>query len=614
MAKQPPVRKAIGEFLRVANHFRADLARERWRAAQSFIALLVGVIAQLLEPWPLKYIIDSVLSPQVAGGPQTHPHGASPAMALVVAGVAYVLIIAVRASADYVESVGFAMIGSRVVARLRSRLFSHLQALPLAFHNKSRHGDLLARVVGDIRLVRDVAVTAVLPLAASALILVGMAGVMLWVNWRLALVALSVLPLFLLSTVKIGGRIHQAARKQRQHEGRIAASAAEAISAMQVVKALSLESRFDASFAVNENRSASDEVKTRKLVARLSRTTDLLIAVSTAVVLVYGGRLVIAEAMTIGGLVVFLTYMKRGLRPLKDFAKYAARLSKASAAAQRIFELLEAETDAEHDNATAEAPRLKGAIEFSGLDYGYDSQSLVLKDFSASIAPGEFVAIVGDSGVGKSTLLSLLLRFYEPTRGSLAIDGTPINRWTRASLRAQISIVLQDTVLFVGSIADNIAYGADDVTPEAIEAAAKLARADEFIARLPEGYDTVVGERGVTLSHGQRQRIAIARAAVRNAPILLLDEPATALDQHNKALVREGLARLASGRTTLMVTHDLNDALSADRILLIQNGRIAEQGSHQDLISLGGRYAEMHRIQRHRHTTSSPETPRVAVR
>lgn len=597
MASTKSIRKSTQEAIRLYRHFRADLVRERWGIARAMGALLVGVFAQLLEPWPLKFVVDSLLTPPASGDPTGAWTALPVTTALVMAGAVYVVCVAVSASAEYYQSVGFAMIGNRIISRLRSRLYSHLQALPLTFHNKSRHGDLLVRMVGDIKLLRDVAVTAVLPLLGSVLVLLGMAAVMLWLNWKLALVALAVLPLFMLSTVRLGRRIHEAARKQRQREGAVAAQAAEAISAMHLVQALSLESHFEKSFSVNENRNVADEVKTRKLAARLTRTTSLLIAVSTAIVLVYGGHQVLQSAMTVGSLIVFLTYMKRGLRPLKNFAKYAARLSKASAATERVFELLETDSATAGDEESAEAPRFRGAIEFNNVHYRYDAAAPVLTGFSATIAPGECVAIVGSSGVGKSTLLSLLLRFYEPERGQVSIDGVPIDAWSRTSLRSQTSIVLQDTVLFAGTIADNIAYGTVDANRQQIILAAKLAAAHDFITALPAGYDTPVGERGVTLSHGQRQRIAIARAAVRDAPILLLDEPATALDQQNKQLVREALARLASGRTTLMVTHDLNDAVIADRILLVDGGRVAEQGTHEELMRLDGRYAHLYRVQ-----------------
>ncbi len=613
MASTSSIRKATNEAARLYRHFRADLVRERWGIVRAMSALLVGVFAQLLEPWPLKFVIDTLLNPTASGDSATPVLGLSATAALAMAGVAYVLCVAVSAWAEYYESVGFAMIGNRIISRLRSRLYSHLQALPLTFHNKSRHGDLLVRMVGDIKLLRDVAVTAVLPLLGSVLVLLGMAAVMLWLNWQLALVALAVLPLFMLSTVRLGRRIHQAARKQRQREGAVAAQAAEAISSMHLVQALSLESHFEKSFSVNENRNVADEVKTRKLAARLSRTTSLLIAVSTAIVLVYGGHQVLQSAMTVGSLIVFLTYMKRGLRPLKNFAKYAARLSKASAATERVFELLETDHVTAGDESAAVAPRFRGAIEFQEVHYRYEAAAPVLTGFSASIAPGECVAIVGSSGVGKSTLLSLLLRFYEPEQGQVTIDAVPLDAWSRTSLRSQISIVLQDTILFAGTIADNIAYGTVDADRQQILLAAKLAEAHEFITALADGYDTLVGERGVTLSHGQRQRIAIARAAVRDAPILLLDEPATALDQQNKQLIRGALKRLASGRTTLMVTHDLNDAVIADRILLVDGGRVAEQGTHEELLELDGRYAHLYRVQTRTPAPRTSETSHATL-
>lgn len=613
MARSKSIRKLTTEAVRLYRHFRADLLRERWGMARAMSALLVGVFAQLLEPWPLKFVIDRVLTPAAGGEPESVMFGLSASTTLVAAGMAYVLCVAVSAVAQYHETVGFAMIGNRIISRLRSRLYNHLQALPLTFHNKSRHGDLLVRMVGDIKLLRDVAVTAVLPLIGSVLVLIGMAFVMLWLNWQLALVALAVLPLFMLSTIRLGRRIHQAARKQRKREGAVAAQAAEAISSMQLVQALSLESHFEKNFSVNENRNVADEVKTRKLAARLSRTTSLLIAASTAVVLVYGSHQVLRSAMTVGSLIVFLTYMKRGLRPLQNFAKYAARLSKASAAVERVFELLETDHAAKDEEHAADAPPLEGAIEFKDVHYRYESAAPVLAGFSASIATGECVAIVGRSGAGKSTLLSLLLRFYEPEQGQVTIDGTSIDAWSRASLRSQISIVLQDTVLLAGTIADNIAYGTADASRPQIEAAAKLAEAHDFILGLPAGYDTAVGERGVTLSHGQRQRIAIARAAVRDAPILLLDEPATALDQQNKQLVRQALARLASGRTTLMVTHDLNDAVIADRILLVDGGRVAEQGTHEQLMRLDGRYAYLYRVQTQTPSSRSSEISHATI-
>jgi ATP-binding cassette subfamily B protein len=421
--------------------------------------------------------------------------------------------------------------------------------------------------------------------------------VMLIINWRLALLAMLVLPLFALSTVRFGGRIHEAARKQRKREGALAATASEAISAVHFVQALSLENHFATGFVRNNRKSVSEGVQSKRLAARLTWTTDVLIAAATAIVLWVGARSVLAGAMTPGDLVVFLTYLKRGFRPLQDFAKYSARVAKAAAAGERIVELLDTEPDIRDAPDAITAPSIVGRLEFDHIQFCYHSRTPVFEDLQLAIEPGQCVAVVGVSGIGKSTLLNLVPRMYDPTAGAVRIDGQDIRRWTLASLRSQISIVLQDTVLFAGNVYDNIALGAPGVNAAQIEAAARLANAHGFVSALPNGYESMLGERGVNLSHGQRQRIAIARAAVRDAPILLLDEPTVGLDEENERLVRDALLRLAKGRTTLLVTHDLRDVTTADLIVYVEAGRILEQGTHDELLSQGGRYATLFRLQ-----------------
>lgn len=605
MTTRARITKALPAFSNMVRHFAPELASQRWRIFTAIAILLAGVAMQLLEPWPLKSVID-VLTGEAPARSSSTQSGLSPETTLLLAAVAYVAIVALRATAEYHESVAFAVIGNRVVSRIRTRLYRQLQALPLSFHHRSRQGDLLVRMVGDVKMLREVAVTAVLPLIGGVLVLTGMMGVMLWLNWHLALVAVVAIPVFALSTLRLGKRIHEAARDQRKREGAVAAMAAEAIASIQVVQALSLESQFEDGFNTSDEQSARDEVKTRKLTARLSRWTDILIATATAVVLWYGGRQALSGSLSPGDLVVFLTYLKRGLRPLQEMARYAARLSKATAAGERIMELLDTRSDVADRPGAIDAPQLRGAIEFDTVTFEYESGATVLDQFSVSVEPGEFIAIVGPSGVGKSTILNLLSRFYEPTRGAIRIDGHQVHDWTIASIRCQMSIVLQDTVLFAANVWDNIAFGALGASRAAIERAAKLAEADGFIRKLPRGYDTVLGERGVNLSHGQRQRIAIARALVRNAPIALLDEPATALDQQQKRLVRDALHRLARGRTTVLVTHDLADAQRADRVLVLEHGRVVEHGTPQKLLSLGGRFAEMYRLQTRSTDSSEP--------
>jgi ATP-binding cassette, subfamily B, bacterial len=427
----------------------------------------------------------------------------------------------------------------------------------------------------------------------------------------LALLATATLPLFWFSTVRISRRIHEAARKQRRREGAMAATAAESISAIKIVQALSLESVFAEDFSSRNKKSQKEDFQATRLAARLGRTVDVLLALATAMVLWYGARLVLRSEMTPGDLLVFVTYLKRAFHPARDFAKYTARLSKAAAAGERVIELLQQTPDVRDRADAVRAPAFSGAVRFADVSFGYEPGREVLKHVHLHVAPGQYVALAGPSGIGKSTLASLVLRLYDPTEGAVMIDGRDIREYTLASLRGQISVVLQDSILFAATVAENIAYGAPQATREDVEAAARLANAHEFIEALPEGYETVVGERGVTFSHGQRQRIAIARAAVRRCPILILDEPTTGLDEENERSVSEALERLAHGRTTFLITHDLQSAARADLILYLEGGRILESGSHRELIEAGGRYAALYRLQSS--TPSDEKNARVLV-
>jgi len=422
---------------------------------------------------------------------------------------------------------------------------------------------------------------------------------MLFLEWRLALLAALTVPLFLLTTTRLGRGIHAAARKQRMREGAMAAAAAESITAIREVQALSLEGEFAQSFGRRNRQSQQEELKAAKLSAKLERTVDVLGALATALVLWYGAFLVMRGRMTAGDLVVFLTYLKRAFKPAKDFAKHTGRLAKAAAGGERVVAILEREPDVRDVPGAVAAPRFAGAVEFRDVAFDYEPGTPVLHEVSFRAKPGEFVAITGPSGGGKSTLVSLLLRLYDPTRGSVRIDGRDLREFTLASLRSQIGVVLQDTQLFVGSVRENIALGCTEKTREEIEQAARTANADEFIRRLPEGYDTVVGERGATLSRGQRQRIAIARAVLRGTPILLFDEPTTGLDSESEAHVTRAIQALPSGMTRILVTHDLRVAQKADLALYLDRGRVLEMGRPHELQQGDGPYAALHRMQSH---------------
>jgi len=531
MAKVKSLKQSVPDFWDLLKYMRPYLRRHRPLIASSFLALFAGVMMRALEPWPLKMVIDHVIIP---GSVQTTGNGwidtLEPLTLVAGSSLALILILGLRALSTYWQKVGFALVGNKVLSQVRAALFRHIQCLSLSFHNKSRSGDLLVRVIGDIGLLKDVAVTAFLPLIGSVLVLASMAALMLWLNRKLALLVLVSAPLYWIPTLVLGKRIQGVSRKQRKRESAMASTVAESIGAMQVVQTLSLEDTFADQFGKQNQKSIKEGVKIKRLLAKLQGTVQLMTGVSTAVVLFYGTVLILRGSLSAGELLVFLSYLKAAFKPMQDFAKYSGRMAKASAAGERVIQLFETPADVSDAADALPAPAFKGALTFDHVSFGYEAKQVVLKDISFHITPGQKVAIVGPSGAGKSSLIGLLSRLYDPTDGQVLFDGEDIRHFTLESLRLQISVVLQDTLLFATSIEENIAYGAPGSSDTAIQDAARLANIHEFIESLPEGYATQVGERGVTLSVGQRQRISLARAALRQAPILILDEPTSIID------------------------------------------------------------------------------------
>ncbi|HIK07853.1 MAG TPA: ABC transporter ATP-binding protein [Trichormus sp. M33_DOE_039] len=576
-------------------YFWPDIRPQYGLLLISAIALVADVGLRVLEPWPLKFVFDYVL---LRGEKLNNlPVSLEPITLLTLSAVAVLLITGLRALAAYGSTVGLATVSSRVMATVRNRLYCHLQDLSLTYHTRARSGDLIIRVSGDASRLQEIMITAALPLLVSILSLVGMIGVMFWMNRSLTFLSLLTLPLFWLVTNRLSRRIKDSSLKQRQQEGAVAATAAESLAAIKLVKALSLQDAFARVFSQQNHRSLKESVKTQRLAAHLERTVDGVIALGTAIVLWYGSWLALRDALTPGDVLVFLTYLKNAFKPVQNFAKYTGRLAKAAASSERILDVLNQQPDIRDLSDAIPAPIFRGAVCFDHVHFAYESGQVLLQDINFNIQPGQQVAIVGTSGGGKSTLVSLLLRLYDPTSGHVMIDGRDIREYTLASLRPQISVVLQDSLLFAASIRENIAYGIAGISDAEIEAAARLAHAHDFIQALPQGYDTLVGERGATLSGGQRQRIAIARAAIRQAPILILDEPTTGLDKGNEKGVIDALQRLAENRTTFLITHDLDFATRADMIVYLENGRIVEQGSHRELMHKNGRYAALYEVQ-----------------
>jgi ATP-binding cassette subfamily B protein len=599
MARSRPksIVEALPGLRRVMVRFAPFLRPHRPLLAGATGALIGATLMRLLEPWPLKFVIDRVVpSASVEGGGSgiAAIDALDPMTLLALCAAGLVAVIALRAVFQYLATIGFAIVGNRVLTEVRGVLFRHLQGLSLAFHSRARTGDLTTRLIGDVGMLKETMVTAALPLLANAMVLVGMLAVMLWLDWQLALIALLPLPLLWLGSVRIGRQIQTVSRKQRKLEGDMAATAAEAMAGMRTVQALAIEDRAAESFEVANRKSLKDGVKAKRLAAGLERMVDLLVALATALVLYFGALQVLRGRITPGDLIVFLTYLKATFRPIRSYAKYTARLAKASASGERVIEVLDELPDIRDAPGARPAPALRGEIVFDEVVFAYGDGLPALGPLSLRVAPGTRVALTGPSGAGKSTLTALMLRLYDPTTGRVLYDGADIRDFTLESLRLQTSLVPQETLMFRGTLAENIALGAGRaVSRSEIEEAARRANAHDFIAALPNGYDTQVAERGATLSAGQRQRIAIARAVLRRGPILILDEPTTGLDGANEAAVEEAIWRLAEGRTTLCVTHDLGLAAQADRILYLEHGQIVEDGAHGELLARRGRYARL---------------------
>jgi ATP-binding cassette subfamily B protein len=601
MAKSKPqsLSAALPSLVKMLQQFAPFLKPQRRLIGTAFVALLAETAMRLLEPWPLKLMFDRIILPgfQVDTAGIQALVGLPPMVVLTLLAIALVLIATLRGAFAYCSAVNMAVAATYVMTAIRSDLYSHIQRLSLSFHNQTKSGDMITRVTYDIERLREVTVVAALPLLTNSLTLVGMVGVMFILNWELALIAISVLPLFLLTTRHMGNKICTVARRQRKREGAMAASAAEAIAAMQVVQALSLEDILAQTFSQQNRKSLKESAEAQRLRAGQERLVEVLVAIALSLVLWRGVQLTLQGTVTPGDLLVFITYLKVAFKPMRQLAKYTGQIAKATASGERILALMAIEPEVQDRRGAQVAPPFQGAVCCQNVTFAYQGDRGILRNLNFSVEPGQQVAIVGPSGSGKSTLVSLLLRLYDPMEGSVQIDGHDLREYTLASLRRQVSIVLQDTILFAASVRDNIAYGNPLATDADIIAAAKLANAHEFILNLPDGYDTQLGERGATLSGGQRQRLTIARAAVRDAAIVILDEPTAGLDNASEQVVTEALQRLTRDRTTFWISHNLRSVQSADQIFYIEQGQLLEQGTHADLMDQNGFYARLYRLQ-----------------
>lgn len=572
------LRTALPKLRRFAPHAAPHVRRERALVAGGLAALFAEVAFRLLEPWPLKIVVDAVVAPGAAARPGID-------RLLILAGLGVLAVVALRALMAYLTTVAFALAGNRVLTRVRADLYDHVQRLSLAQHARTSTGDLVTRLTSDVGRLQEVVVTAGLPLVGNVVTLVAMTAVMAVLDWRLTLVLLGAFPAFLLLGRRQARRITTVSRDQRKREGDLAALAVETLGAMRVVQAYALEPVLRERFGRSNRKGLRAGVQARRMAAALERSTDVLVGVATAVVLTLGARRVLAGALSPGELVVFLTYLKSAFKPMRDLAKYTGRIARAAASAERLVDLLGTRTEIADASWARPAPAFRGDIRFEGVSAAYRPDRPALHDVSLHVHPGQRLAVVGPSGAGKSTLAALLLRLQDPVSGCVRLDGHDLRDLTLESLRRQVAIVLQESVLFAATVRENIAHGRPCAGDAEIEAAARAANAHGFISALPVGYETVVGERGATLSGGQRQRIAIARAVLRDAPIVVLDEAMAGLDAAAEHAVRDALWHLTAGRTTIVIAHDLDAVADADVMAWLERGRLTDLGAPAEVMA-----------------------------
>ena len=576
--------------------------KKHWKlAVMAYSGLLLMIVVALLSPWPLKLILDHIVlgNPLPAKVAFLTPWLGENNMELVLAGLVLTFIFfqVLDSVFSYVHKIGMLSIGEMLATDIREHVFAHLQRLSLSFHETTRSGDLVYRLTSDIQDVKAILVQLPQHFVYRLLMILSHLGLMLVMEWRLALIAFGVIPILYYMQWHLGRSAQSATQKKKSKESDVTSLVAENVTAMALVQAYGREDLQQARFASDSRQSLNFELTAVRLTKTFKRISDVLIALGTSGVVYYGGSLAFDGTIFPGTLILFVAYLRNLYHPTEKFAEMLLEVASSQVAGARLLELVECDMIMQDAPDAVAAPRFKGRVEFRQVSFGYQKDRSVFNNLSFVVEAGETVALVGPSGAGKSTLLSLLLRFYDPQQGQILIDGHDIRTFTLKSLREQMTVVMQEARLFNQTVRENIRFGKIDATAEEIVQAAKLAQAHDFIMQMPEEYDSMVYEGGDNFSGGQKQRLNIARAIIRNTPILILDEPTTALDPQAEANIHTALHELMRGKTTFIIAHKFSTIAQADKILLLEEDGPTAYGTHEALMKTSQEFRELYELQ-----------------
>ena len=567
-------------YLRILSYIKPYMHRLLF----AMVCTIMAAAGNLYIPWIIKDMIDEVLADK--NGTMLNWIAAS-----------IIAIFIVRGLFWYGQNYLMSYVGQSVIIDIRAAVFKKLQRLSVSFYDKNKTGTIMSYVTNDVNALQSAMVENTIEMITEGFILIGSVVAMIYLDWRLTLFTVCTFPVVLWFMEFFGKKIRKTGGRIQECTADITSVLQESVASARVIKSFVREDYEVDRFDVENKANFRANMKNAQLMATLTPVVELVAAIGVTMIIWYGGNNVINGTITAGSLVAFLTYAVNISNPIKRLTRVIGNIQKALAAAQRVFMIIDMPEEIAESRDAKQLPEVSGKVEFQNVSFAYNDKGNVITDLSFSVKPGEVIAIVGPSGAGKSTIANLLPRFYDVNKGDIKIDGHSVREVTLDSLREQVGIVPQETMLFNGSVYNNILYGRLDATKEEIEAAAKAANAHDFIMQLTDGYETKLGDRGVNLSGGQRQRIAIARAILKNPRILILDEATAALDTESERVVQEALDRLMVGRTSFVIAHRLSTVKNADKILVLEKGNLVESGTHDELLALDGLYAHLYKIQ-----------------